>query len=117
MLQNSIVWMSLDWMSFQNLDGGYCRPGLPKKCQFMGEPKIGDDFPNGMWDFGTMHPHRPGKHKICDTGIYGDCYKWYEVEDGMTVRIKTKDPNFTKYERYEFLFAATNCKYSYQIDY
>ena len=73
----------------------------------MGEPKIGDDFPTKR-DYGTMHPWRPGAHKICN--IFDDCLKWYEVEDGMTVKIKTKDPDF---KTYDILYAATNGKYSY----
>ena len=96
-------------MSFQNLDDGYCRPGLPKKCQFMGEPKTEYDFPTER-DYGTMHPWRPGPHKICR--IYGFCLKWDEVEDGMTVKLKTKDPNF---KTYDVLYAGRDGKHSYGI--
>ena len=60
----------------------------------MGEPKTEYDFPTER-EYGTMHPWRPGPHKICR--IYGFCLKWHEVEDGMTVKLKTKDPNFKEY--------------------
>ena len=89
-------------MTFQNVHNDKFI-GDPVKWRFGGAFGI-----NGKeWDRGIMDKYgESGHHMICD--VKGNGLRWSDINDGMRVKLRTRNPHF---EGYEYLYTSELGKY------